>query len=122
MPPIDIYPEHEAERILSGLGLTEADFSRPIENLSGGYRMRVALAHLLLSNPDVLMLDEPTNHLDKPTQRWFERFLLESNPTLLISHDTKFLMASRRISGNSGSDPSGISWELYEVPGAPKGP
>lgn len=88
----DIYPEHEAERILSGLGFTEADFSRPIENLSGGYRMRVALAHLLLSNPDVLMLDEPTNHLDKPTQRWFERFLLESNLTLLvISHDTKFL-------------------------------
>jgi ATP-binding cassette, subfamily F, member 3 len=63
-----------------------------VEKLSGGYRMRVALAHLLLSNPDVLMLDEPTNHLDKPTQRWFEQFLLNSGMTLLIiSHDTAFL-------------------------------
>jgi ATP-binding cassette subfamily F protein 3 len=88
----DLYPEHEAKRILSGLGFGETDFSRPIDNLSGGYRMRVALAHLLLSNPDVLMLDEPTNHLDKPTQRWFEEFLLNSKLTLLIiSHDTAFL-------------------------------
>ncbi len=88
----DLYPEHEAKRILSGLGFGELDFVRPIENLSGGYRMRVALAHLLLSNPDVLMLDEPTNHLDKPTQRWFEDFLLNSKLTLLIiSHDTAFL-------------------------------
>ncbi|NOT21217.1 MAG: ABC-F family ATP-binding cassette domain-containing protein [Nitrospiraceae bacterium] len=88
----DLYPEHEAERILMGLGFSEIDFSREIEKLSGGYRMRVALAHLLLTNPDVLMLDEPTNHLDKPTQRWFEQFLLNSEMTLLIiSHDTAFL-------------------------------
>ncbi len=88
----DLYPEHEAERILMGLGFSKIDFGRPIEKLSGGYRMRVALAHLLLTNPDVLMLDEPTNHLDKPTQRWFEQFLLNSGMTLLIiSHDTAFL-------------------------------
>ncbi|MBI5411277.1 MAG: ABC-F family ATP-binding cassette domain-containing protein [Nitrospirae bacterium] len=86
------YPEHEAKRILSGLGFSEQDFGRPVETLSGGYRMRVALAHLLLSNPDVLMLDEPTNHLDKPTQAWFEQFLLQSGMTILvISHDTTFL-------------------------------
>jgi ATP-binding cassette subfamily F protein 3 len=88
----DEYPEHEAKRILMGLGFSETDFDRLVEKLSGGYRMRVALAHLLLSKPDVLMLDEPTNHLDKPTQRWFEQFLLNSDMTLLIiSHDTAFL-------------------------------
>jgi ATP-binding cassette subfamily F protein 3 len=88
----DQFPEHEAKRILSGLGFNEHDFDRPVETLSGGYRMRVALAHLLLSNPDVLMLDEPTNHLDKATQRWFEQFLVQSKMTILIiSHDTAFL-------------------------------
>ncbi len=86
------YPEHEAKRILSGLGFGEPDWHRSLQTYSGGYRMRVALGHLLLTNPDVLLLDEPTNHLDKPTQAWFESFLLASNMTMLvISHDTKFL-------------------------------
>lgn len=88
----DQYPEHEAKRILSGLGFGEGDWNRTLATFSGGYRMRVALGHLLLSHPDVLMLDEPTNHLDKPTQAWFESFLLNSNMTMLIiSHDTAFL-------------------------------
>ena len=88
----DQYPEHEAKRILSGLGFKETDWHRKLDTFSGGYRMRVVLGHLLLSNPDVLLLDEPTNHLDKATQRWFESFLLSSNMTMvLISHDTTFL-------------------------------
>src|SRR5919109_2778400 len=86
------YPEHEAKRILSGLGFTPEDFDRPLLSLSGGYRMRVALAHLLLMGPDILMLDEPTNHLDADTQTWFERFLLRARATVLVvSHDTAFL-------------------------------
>jgi ATP-binding cassette, subfamily F, member 3 len=86
------YPEHEAKRILSGLGFTPDDFERPLLSLSGGYRMRVALAHLLLAAPDVLMLDEPTNHLDADTQAWFEQFLRRSRSTVLVvSHDTAFL-------------------------------
>jgi ATP-binding cassette subfamily F protein 3 len=88
----DEFPEYEAKRILAGLGFQETDWDRKIHTLSGGYRMRVALAYLLLSSPDVLMLDEPTNHLDKPTQRWLETYLLNSQFTLLIiSHDIEFL-------------------------------
>jgi ATP-binding cassette, subfamily F, member 3 len=86
------YAEHEAKRILSGLGFTESDYDRSLLSLSGGYRMRVALANLLLTAPDVLMLDEPTNHLDADTQAWFEQFLLRSRQTVLaVSHDTAFL-------------------------------
>ncbi|MDQ3830767.1 MAG: ATP-binding cassette domain-containing protein, partial [Candidatus Tectomicrobia bacterium] len=86
------YAEHEAKRILSGLGFSEGDYQRPLLSLSGGYRMRVALGHLLLAAPDVLMLDEPTNHLDAETQAWFEQFLLRSRATVLVvSHDTAFL-------------------------------
>jgi ATP-binding cassette, subfamily F, member 3 len=86
------YPEHEAKRLLSGLGFTEGEYDRSLLSLSGGYRMRVALAHLLLTSPDVLMLDEPTNHLDAGTQAWFEQFLLRSRQTVLaVSHDSTFL-------------------------------
>ena len=120
------YPEHEAKRILSGLGFSEADFQRPISALSGGFRMRVALAHLLLSAPDVILLDEPTNHLDKATQRWFEDFLLQSNCTMLvISHDTKFLdrvathiweIRHQRIMESKGNYTKYLAWrEAFEA-------
>ncbi len=120
------YPEHEAKRILSGLGFTETDFTRPLSALSGGFRMRVALAHLLLSAPDVLLLDEPTNHLDKATQRWFEDFLLKSPFTILvISHDTAFLdrvvthiweIRHHRIMESVGNYTKYIAWrEAYEA-------
>jgi ATP-binding cassette subfamily F protein 3 len=120
------YPEHEAKRILSGLGFSEADFTRPIAALSGGFRMRVALAHLLLSAPDVILLDEPTNHLDKATQRWFEDFLLQSNFTMIvISHNTKFLdriathiweIRHQRIMESRGNYTKYLAWrEAYEA-------
>ncbi|MFT5128596.1 MAG: ATP-binding cassette subfamily F protein 3 [Rhodothermales bacterium] len=88
----DKYPAFVAERLLSGLGFEVEEFAKPIDEFSGGYRMRVALAHLLISEPDVLLLDEPTNHLDVGTTAWLERFLIEAGATLLIvSHDVDFL-------------------------------
>jgi ATP-binding cassette subfamily F protein 3 len=88
----DEYAEHEAKRVLAGLGFGEEDYDRSMLSYSGGYRMRIALAHLLLSAPDILLLDEPTNHLDAPAKTWLEGFLTRSEMTLLIvSHDTDFL-------------------------------
>jgi ATP-binding cassette subfamily F protein 3 len=86
------YGRHHAERILKGLGFREADLAKPTGALSGGWRMRAALAGLLLQDPDLLLLDEPTNHLDVPTLTWFDDFLRKSNKALvLISHDRDFL-------------------------------
>ena len=86
------YGRHRAERILSGLGFTARDFARATHTLSGGWRMRAALAGLLLQDPDLLLLDEPTNHLDLPTLTWFDAFLERSKKALvLISHDRHFL-------------------------------
>ncbi|MGH2757537.1 MAG: ABC-F family ATP-binding cassette domain-containing protein, partial [Actinomycetota bacterium] len=80
--------EHEAKRILSGLGFAEADFDRMTETFSGGWLMRIALAKLLVANPDLLMLDEPTNHLDLQSVVWLERFLDDyEGAVILISHD-----------------------------------
>ena len=81
-----------AARILAGLGLDDAMQRRPLADLSGGWRMRVALAALLFAAPDLLLLDEPTNHLDLEAALWLERFLRNYRRTLiLVSHDRRFL-------------------------------
>ncbi|HLV61440.1 MAG TPA: ABC-F family ATP-binding cassette domain-containing protein [Fredinandcohnia sp.] len=86
------YGRHRAERILEGLGFRASDFERPVAEFSGGWRMRAALAALLLQDPDLLLLDEPTNHLDVPSLVWFDAFLRKSRKALvLICHDREFL-------------------------------
>lgn len=86
--------ESEAKRILGGLGFTADDLERRTEHFSGGWLMRIALAKLLLANPDILMLDEPTNHLDLESVVWLERFLRNYEGALiLISHDRDLINA-----------------------------
>lgn len=84
--------EAEIERTLTGLGFTRADFDRPTSEFSGGWRMRIELAKILLRHPDVLLLDEPTNHLDIESIGWLERFLQQSaKAVVLVSHDRAFI-------------------------------
>ena len=84
--------EAEIERTLLGLGFSRNDFQRPTSEFSGGWRMRIELAKILLRNPDVLLLDEPTNHLDIDSIRWFEQFLNQSaKAVVLVSHDRAFI-------------------------------
>ena len=82
----------EMERTLQGLGFATSDFNRPTKEFSGGWRMRIELAKLLLQRPDVLLLDEPTNHLDIESIRWLESFLARSgSAVVLVSHDRAFI-------------------------------
>ncbi len=82
----------EIERTLLGLGFTRADFNRPTKEFSGGWRMRIELAKILLRNPDVLLLDEPTNHLDIESIQWLEQFLVQkAKAVVLVSHDRAFI-------------------------------
>ena len=84
--------EAELERTLAGLGFTRTDLDRPTSEFSGGWRMRIELAKILLSNPDVLLLDEPTNHLDIESIQWLEQFLsTQAKAVVLVSHDLVFI-------------------------------
>lgn len=97
--------EAEMETTLKGLGFSKNDFNRPTAEFSGGWRMRIELAKILLQKPDILLLDEPTNHLDIESIQWLEKFLINKNKTLIvISHDKAFLdnVTNRTIEINCG--------------------
>ena len=84
--------EAELERTLLGLGFLRSDFDRPTSEFSGGWRMRIELAKILLQRPDVLLLDEPTNHLDIESIQWLEQLLAaSSSAVMLVSHDRAFI-------------------------------
>ncbi len=83
---------HRTEEILQGLGFANADLNKPYKNFSGGWRMRVLLAKMILQNPDVLLMDEPTNHLDLPSIEWLEKYLSHyPGAVVIVSHDRFFL-------------------------------
>lgn len=84
--------DEDVEKALLGLGFTREDFTRPTSEFSGGWRMRIELAKMLLKQPDVLLLDEPTNHLDIESIQWLEDFLIQSGKAvIIISHDRAFV-------------------------------
>lgn len=88
----EINYDAEVEKILLGLGFNRADFNRPTSEFSGGWRMRIELAKILLQDPDLILLDEPTNHLDIESIQWLEDFLINSaKAVIIISHDRTFV-------------------------------
>lgn len=97
--------ESETEKILKGLGFLQSDFSRGVTEFSGGWRMRIELAKILLQNPEIILLDEPTNHLDIEAIQWLEEFLSNyKGAVLMISHDRAFLdnVTNRTLEINAG--------------------
>ncbi len=115
LPENEKYDIWKAEKLLSGLGFSEKDFTRPHTDFSGGFQIRVKLAELLLSKPDMLLLDEPTNYLDIVSLRWLEKFLKSwKGEVLCISHDQTFL---KNISTHSIA-----IWrqKLKKIKGSPK--
>ncbi|OSZ77867.1 ABC transporter ATP-binding protein [Chitinophagaceae bacterium IBVUCB2] len=83
---------HQTEEVLQGLGFANADLNRPYKEFSGGWRMRVLLAKMILQQPDLLLMDEPTNHLDLPSIEWLEKYLLHyQGSVVIVSHDKYFL-------------------------------
>lgn len=84
--------QHQTEEVLQGLGFNNADLQRPYKEFSGGWRMRVLLAKMILQQPDLLLLDEPTNHLDLPSIEWLEKYLQHyKGAVVMVSHDRYFL-------------------------------
>src|SRR2546423_11304537 len=103
----ELYGRHRAEEILDGLGFSQSAYEGPASALSGGWRMRAALAALLLQDPELLLLDEPTNHLDVASLQWFVAFLRRSRKALLlVSHDREFL--DRQIDRVLSFEPEGL--------------
>ncbi len=97
--------ESETEKVLKGLGFSQNDFTRSVTEFSGGWRMRIELAKILLQTPDLVLLDEPTNHLDIEAIQWLEEFMTDyKGAVLLISHDRAFLdnVTNRTIEINAG--------------------
>jgi ATP-binding cassette subfamily F protein 3 len=101
------FPLHRAQKILGGLGFKERNFNRPVTSLSGGWKMRAALASLLYQNPDLLLMDEPTNHLDLPSVSWLDEFLRNyTGAVVLICHDRDFL--NRQTDRTIALEPEGM--------------
>ena len=110
--------ETRAQTVLTGLGIGPADFTRPVESFSGGWKMRIALAKILTIRPDVLLLDEPTNHLDMESIIWLENWLINdfTGALLMTCHDHDFMnkVVSRTVEvANQTASTYGRNYDFY---------